>query len=70
MSSGDIPETYLVLKNIFSFRKSFFLKLFFIFSFKIVNITLESDLDSDPNWTDILDPDPNSMYSTWIHSTG
>ena len=37
-----------------------------MFSFKIdiTGITLEPDpdLDPDPNWAKILDPDPNSMY--------
>ena len=30
----------------------------FVSSFKIDNITL----DPNPNWANILDPDPNSMY--------
>ena len=40
----------------------FSLKLCWIFSFKIDCIFLEPDLDPDPNWAKILDPDPNSMY--------
>ena len=41
-------------------KGNFFSKIIiiFIFSFKIDSITL----DPDPNWTKILDPDPNSMY--------
>ena len=31
-----------------------------MFSFKFDSIAL--DQDQDPNWTKILDPDPNSMY--------
>ena len=55
----------VVLKKYFGtcFKENYFsLKLFWIFSFKIDNITL--DPDPDPNWTKILDPDPapNSMY--------
>ena len=26
-------------------------------------------VDLDPNLAKILDPDPNSMYSIWIHNT-
>ena len=26
-------------------------------------------LGPDPNWAKIQDPDPNSMYSIWIHNT-
>ena len=38
----------------------FYRKLFWIFSFKIDCITLDPDpdLDPDPNWAKILDPDP------------
>ena len=49
---------FVLIENYFS------LKLFWIFSFKIDCITLDPDpdLDPDPNWARILDPDPNSMY--------
>ena len=46
------------LKNILVLKKKISLKLFWFFFFKIDRITL----DPDPNWAQILDPDPNSMY--------
>ena len=51
------------------FKENYFsLKLFKKISFKVDSIAL--DPDPDPNWAKILDPDPNSMYSIWIHNTG
>ena len=48
------------------YKENYFsLKLFRIFSFKNDSITLDPDLDPDPNRAKILYPDPNSMYSIW-----
>ena len=34
----------------------------------IDNITM--DMEPDPNWAKIHDPDPKSLYTIWIHNTG
>ena len=61
ISSGDIIFLS-ILKNtgtgIFLGENCFSLKLFLMFFLKTDNIIL----DPDPNWANIPDPDPNSMY--------
>ena len=53
-----LSYTVVLKKDLFK-EKNFSKIIFnFVSSFKIDNITL----DPNPNWANILDPDPNSMY--------
>ena len=54
----DSTDFKKILVLLFSYRKLFSLKLFLKIFFKIYNITLYPD----PNWTKILDQDPNLMH--------
>ena len=57
---------FLSIKKDSFLKKTVFLyKKFFIFLFDNLPVTL----DPDPNWANILDPDPNVMYLDPQHCT-
>ena len=66
ISSG--ANVFVLFKKKFFFKKIVFILNSSKFFFMIDNITM--DMEPDPNWAKIHDPDPKSLYTIWIHNTG